>query len=66
MMMHQTIYVIISHSIRDNVDMVAEAFTDRNQAVKQLQHFREAFKGWNTFKLETTTLVTNDVNSPLV
>ena len=40
MMMHQTIYVIISHSIRDNEDMVAEAFTDRNQAVKQLQHFR--------------------------
>ena len=62
MVMCQTIYVIISHSIRDNEDMVAEAFTDRNLAVNQLQHFRETFKGWNTFRLETTTLVTNNGN----
>lgn len=59
---YRTIYVIISHSIRDNEDLVAEAFTDRNLAVQQLEHFRKTFKGINTFKLETTTLVTDDLN----
>lgn len=60
MVMWQTIYVIINHSIRDNKDMMSIAFTDRDLAQKQLEHFQETFKGWNTFHLETTTLMTNE------
>lgn len=62
MVMYRTIYVIMSYSLARKEEMLAEAFTDRNLAEKQLQHFRESFKGWNTFRLVTTTLVTDDGN----
>ena len=54
---YQTIYVIISHSIFRNEDMLSEAFLDRKDAQKQLEHFQDCFKGYNTYRLETCTLM---------